>query len=377
MLRHKLSFDVYLTFKVTDIGAGRNPACFCETTSTTFPGALNWTGSAGSFVWISSAIFEEFIISDDVATVPNVVDDDDDIVVVNDDIVVAELDTSVDSFRFGQTQFVVEGVTLVTSDTGAIPPSMSLLLLTSDPGEVGDSVDTGQGQNWDVAGCEDGIVELDSNGRSDDEFVWISPDGNEAELLLSPSEVDKLIVDCSITASGERSDVAFSILVAVVTSLTTCCSDEGSSVAREEPVWLMADISLVLLEDAAVVSLILAVVPSSVDKSVLIDVSGEVEFVAADAAVIFNACSGINVAFSVLFSESINTAGGVDSCAVTFCDDTMDVNKERKKVILRTKNIIFGHSQIYYCLHAFVKARYETGYYPLTKWFICCRTSSN
>ena len=43
MLRHKLSFDVYLTFKVTDIGAGRNPGCFCVTTSTTFTGAANWT----------------------------------------------------------------------------------------------------------------------------------------------------------------------------------------------------------------------------------------------------------------------------------------------------------------------------------------------
>ena len=54
------------------------------------------------------------------------------------------------------------------------------------------------------------MVELDSTGTSEDEDVMISPD-NKNELLLGASEVDTLVVDCSITASGERSDVAFSI----------------------------------------------------------------------------------------------------------------------------------------------------------------------
>ena len=143
---------------------------------------------------------------------------------------------------------------------------------------------------------EAGIVELDSNGASDDEAVLISP-GNKNELLLGASEVDKL-VDCSITASGERSDVTFSFFVTAVTPFTACCSDGSPKL-----VLLMVSISLLLPDDGVdTVTLILAVVPSAVDKFVLIDFSVEVEFIAADAAVIFNACcSGIDVKFSVLF----------------------------------------------------------------------------
>ena len=144
------------------------------------------------------------------------------------------------------------------------------------------------------------MVELDSTSTSEDEDVLISPD-NENELLLDASEVDKPVVDSSITASGERSDVAFSLFVTAVTSLTACCSD-GSPIAEEKLVLLMVSISLVRPDDGVdTVTLIIAVVPSAVDKFVLIDVCVEVEFIAADAAVMFNACSGIDVEFSVLF----------------------------------------------------------------------------
>ena len=77
-------------------------------------------------------------MSDDVATdaiVSNVI-----VVVVDvyddDDIVVAELDTS--EVSFGQTQFDVEGVAVVTSATAATSSPMPLLLLTCDPEEAGD-----------------------------------------------------------------------------------------------------------------------------------------------------------------------------------------------------------------------------------------------
>ena len=146
------------------------------------------------------------------------------------------------------------------------------------------------------------MVELDSTGTSEDEDVMISPD-NKNELLLGASEVDTLIVDCSITASGERSDVAFSIFVIAVTSLTAC-SSEGSSIVEEKLVWFMVSILLVRPDDGVdTVTLIIAVVPmpSTFDTFVLIDFCVEVEFIAADAAVMFNACSGIDVEFSVLF----------------------------------------------------------------------------
>ena len=114
-------------------------------------------------------------------------------------------------------------------------------------------------------------------------------------LLGAASEVDKL-VDCSNTASGERSDVTFSFFVTAVTPFTACCSDGSPKL-----VLLMVSISLLLPDDGVdTVILILAVVPSAVDE-LLIDVSVEVEFIAADAAVMFNACSGIDVKFSVLF----------------------------------------------------------------------------
>jgi len=81
---------------------------------------------------MSDDVATDAIVSNVVVVVVDDVDVNDD-----DDIVVAELDTS--EVSFGQTQFDVEGVAVVTSSaTAAAPSPMSLLLLTCDAEEVGE-----------------------------------------------------------------------------------------------------------------------------------------------------------------------------------------------------------------------------------------------